>query len=115
MERRIQGGFRRLLPGKRSESLADVLGRERIAAEPLRVLDDERLRRPRRLVVAVDRRRLPVPRQALVGDRDVHHIGEVGRFARDDEGFRKPETDDLGVDLHRSQPIPAYLLPIETT
>ena len=60
----------------------------------------KRMRRLRRLVVALDRRRLAVAGHALVRQRDVHDVGVVRRLPRDDERLRELQPDDPGFDLH---------------
>ena len=82
------------------QPLADVLERERVVADDLAVVVHEPLRRLGRLVVAVDRRRLAVARDAVVRQRDVDDVRVVRRLARDDERLRQLQPDDPCLDLH---------------
>src|SRR5207249_5331915 len=53
-----------------------------------------------RLVVALDRRRLPVAARPFVSDLDEDDLGLVGRPAGDDEGLGHPQRRDPGLELH---------------
>ena len=55
-------------------------------------------------LVAVDRRRLAVPGDAVVRDRDLDDVGVVGRLARDDERLGELQADDPGLDVHAGEP-----------
>ena len=57
VQRRVERALRRLLAVERRESRADLLERERIVADEVAVLLDERERRLGGLAVALDRRR----------------------------------------------------------
>ena len=63
---------------------------------------DEPLSRCSRLAVALDRRPLPVPGDALVSEGDVDDVRVVRRLARDDERLREREPHDPGLDVHPS-------------
>ena len=58
----------------------------------------------RRLPVAVDRRRLAVSGDAVVGERDVHDVRVVGGLARDDERLGELQANDPGLDVHAAEP-----------
>ncbi len=100
VQRRVECRFRGLLAGYGGKALAEVLEGERIVAEELGVLEHECLGGRRRLVVAVDRRSLPVAGGAVVRNGDVEHVSVIGRLARDDEGLGELQADDPGLDLH---------------
>ena len=61
VQRGVERRLRRLLAWSSGEALADVLERERVVADERAVIVDEAHGRLRRLVVALDRRRLAVP------------------------------------------------------
>ena len=94
VERRLGGVLARDL----GEPLADLLQRERVVAEQVSVLLDERERRLRRLVVAVDRRRLAPTDVPVVAQLDLHDVLPVARLARDHERLRQARPDDGGLD-----------------
>ena len=66
VQRRVERALRRLLAVERREPVADLLERERVVADEVAVALDERERRRRGLAVALDRRRLSPPLDALV-------------------------------------------------
>ena len=82
------------------QALHHVVQGERVVAEVARDALDERERRLGRLVVALDRRRLAEPGDALVPDLDLDDLGGVLRPARDRERLGELEGDDPGGQLH---------------
>ena len=80
MQRGVDRRLRRLLAGSLAQPRLDRLERERVVAEELSDAVEERERRRRRLVVALDRRRLAEAADALVAELDVHHLGLVRRL-----------------------------------
>jgi hypothetical protein len=100
VERCVESGLGRLLALDRSEPLADVLQCERVVPHDAPVLVHELDRRLRRLPVALDRCRLAVSCDALVGQGDVDDVRVIGRLARDDEHLGELESHDAGLDLH---------------
>ena len=70
MERRVEGGLRRLLARHVGKARADLVERERVVAHEPPVLLDEGQSRLGGLVVPLDRRRLPETAHALVAEPD---------------------------------------------
>src|SRR5579872_2581600 len=98
--------------GARGELLArepveDVVERERVVAERVGVRLEVRVRRLRRLVVALDRRRLAVSGDPVVRDVDLHDLRLVRRLARDRERLREAQRHDPGAQIHGSTLKPA--------
>jgi hypothetical protein len=98
----VQGGVDRRagreLPAR--QPAHHLLERERVVAEIARDRLDVAERRLGRLVVALDRGRLPEPGHVAVPDLDLDHLGRVLRPARDREGLRQLERDDPGAQFH---------------
>jgi Pregnancy-associated plasma protein-A len=57
-----------------------------------------------RLAVALDGRALPIARDAVVPDFDLHHVGGVRRFAGDHERLGQLDAGDSGGDVHCGNP-----------
>ena len=112
VQRRVDRRLRSLLVTGFSQSCEDLLERERVVAHQLTVRLDESQRRRGRFVIPLDRRSFAVAGDAVVRDRDVDDIREIGRLARDVESLSESKLDDLGADLHEPA---AYCAAIETT
>ena len=69
--------FRRLLARALAQPRLDRLERERVIAEELARVLDERERGGRRLTVVLGRRRLAEAADAVMADLDEHHLGLV--------------------------------------
>ena len=100
MERSVERGLGGVLARDLGEPLADLLQGERIVAEQVSVLLDERERRLGRLVVAVDRRSLAPADVAAVAQLDLDDVLPVARLASDHERLGQAQPDDGGLDLH---------------
>ena len=96
-----RGAGRELLP---RESIEDVVERERIVAESVGLRLEVRERGFRRLVVALDRRRLAESGAAVVLDLDLDDVGLVVRLARDRERLGETKRRDAGAHLHPGNP-----------
>ena len=103
MQRRVERTFRRLLASDLPDPRADLLEGERIVADEVGVLLDERERTLGGLAVALDRRRLSPALGAVVLDRDVDDVRPVLRLPADHERLREVEANDLGADVHGAQ------------
>ena len=77
MQGRVDARFRRLLARALAQPRLDRLERERVIAEELARVLDERERGGRRLAVVLGRRRLAEAADAVMADLDEHHLGLV--------------------------------------
>ncbi len=100
MEGGVERGLRRLLARSRRETRADLLQGKRVVSDELAVLLDEPDRGLGGLVVALDRRGLPVSGRFLVAQSHMDDVCVVGGIAGDDEGLRQLQPHDPGLDLH---------------
>ena len=100
MQRAVERGLGRMLARDLGEPLADLLQGERIVAEQVPVLLDERERRLGRLVVAVDRRSLAPADVTGVAHLDLNDVLPVARLTSDHERLGQAQPDDGGRDLH---------------
>jgi len=92
----VDRSARRLLT--RREAVGDLVEPKRIVAEIDRVEPVER--RPRRLRVALDRRRLAEARHTVVLDLDLHDVSLVLRPAGDRERLRELHCRLAGCQIH---------------
>jgi hypothetical protein len=75
----------------------DLVERERVAAELVRVRLEVGDGRLGRFLIALDRRRLAAAGLPLVLERDLNDLGLVLRAARDRERLGELQGDDLGA------------------
>ncbi len=85
------------------QALHDLLDRERVVAERVRMLFDVCERRLRRFVVAVDRGRLAEAVDAAARQRELHDLLFVAGAARDHECLGELQGQDPRLGLHAGE------------